>query len=796
MLKNYIKIAWRNLVRQKSSTIINLSGLAVGFACCILIALYAREELSYDRFHEHADRIAAVGVEHPQFGTMLSTPYPLVTALEEEVPEVEKATRLQQIRNMNLSENGQDYIEIDEARYAEPDFFEIFSFELIYGNTDHVLKAPGEIVLTRTSSERLFGESNSIGKSVYWIQRDTTVILQVSGVVKEPPQNSSISFQALISMNTIEERYRDPSSWGAFSYQTYAMVSSPSDFKTLPDRFQKLAERQYENTSRNFVAYPLSSLHLSDVSHSTGFTGNIKYLYLFGSVAVFILLIACINYINLSTARVSLRSKEIGIRKTAGAGKGQLAVQFLSESVLLSVGAYALALLLAELALPLFRQLFGTHIDGSTDMIFLLWLGVGAVATGLVAGIYPSLYLAGISPSTILRNNLPAAGSGVLLRKGLVVGQFGIALILIMGAMVIYEQLQFAQTKDLGFDGEQVVVVQLPNQQSWQARNILHQQVDSHAGIRGVTVANGAPGSFYIRESFSSKTLSPESRTGPDEVISIAPAVVDYDFIDVLDIQLLAGRNFSEQNVSDPGRAVILNKKAAELLGWSPEEAIGKPFMFDDREGEVIGVVENFHIASLHREIEPIVLQLHESSSWSAAGLLLARLDPDEIPQSMNFLKDEIAKYAPNLALKYEFLDDKFDAMYRTELRLGQVVTLFTFIAIFVACLGLYGLAAFAAERRIKEIGIRKVLGATVVNIVALLNKDFLKLVLLGFLIAVPVAWYAMNQWLADFAYRIEIGAGIFLLSGAAAVLIALFTVSWQSIRAATLNPVESLRSE
>ncbi len=326
-------------------------------------------------------------------------------------------------------------------------------------------------------------------------------------------------------------------------------------------------------------------------------------------------------------------------------------------------------------------------------------------------------------------------------------------------------------------------------------RHTLRDRAASHAGVAGAAVANGSPGNFHIRLSDDPETLSPDNRAQTEEGITIAPAVVDYDFIEVLDIELLAGRNFSREYPSDQERAYILNRKAAAELGWSPEDAVGRRFTLDN-EGEVIGVIENFHIASFHRDIEPVVLQIHESGGWSSPGRLLARLQSDRIPEAMNFLEKEIAVYAPNLSFSYEFLDEKFDAMYRTERRLGQIVSLFTFIAIFVACLGLYGLAAFAAERRIKEIGIRKVMGATVTHIVALLNKDFLKLVLLGFLIAVPLAWYAMNQWLEDFAYRIEIGPGIFLLAGGAAILIALLTVGWQSVKAAVSNPVDSLRSE
>jgi len=795
MLNNYIKIAWRNLLRHKSNTFINLSGLAVGLACCILIALYAREELSYDRFHENSDSIVTLGVEHKQFGTMISTPYPLAMALEEEVPEVEGATRLRSIQNLNLSRDGQDYITIDQIQYSEPGFFDIFSFDLLYGNKEFALEAPGQIVLTKRTSQQLFGEINTVGESIYWMQEDTTIVLEISGIVDNPPQNSSITFDALVSFETFPERYRKPGSWGAYSFSTYALLNGPEARNVLDEHLDVIANRHYDNANSKFISIPLTSLHLSEMSYNSGFTGNAKYLYLFGSVALFILIIACVNYVNLSTAKVSLRAKEVGVRKTAGAGKGQLAMQFLSESVLLSFGAYLLALLLAEVAMPWFNQLFGTHITGGENMMFLVWLALGAIGVGLLAGVYPALYLSGFSPSVILRKNLPGGRSGAMLRKGLVVGQFGIALVLIMGSMVIYEQLRFTQSKDLGFDGEQVVAINLPTQQAWQMRHTLRDRAASHAGVAGAAVANGSPGNFHIRLSDDPETLSPDNRAQTEEGITIAPAVVDYDFIEVLDIELLAGRNFSREYPSDQERAYILNRKAAAELGWSPEDAVGRRFTLDN-EGEVIGVIENFHIASFHRDIEPVVLQIHESGGWSSPGRLLARLQSDRIPEAMNFLEKEIAVYAPNLSFSYEFLDEKFDAMYRTERRLGQIVSLFTFIAIFVACLGLYGLAAFAAERRIKEIGIRKVMGATVTHIVALLNKDFLKLVLLGFLIAVPLAWYAMNQWLEDFAYRIEIGPGIFLLAGGAAILIALLTVGWQSVKAAVSNPVDSLRSE
>lgn len=800
MLKNYIKIAWRNLTRHKSYTLINTLGLTIGMACCVLISLYIKEELSYDTFHEKADRIVAVGVEGGFFNRSLSTPYPLADAMVDEIPEVEQAVRMDGTGTLNLSRDGQNFTVIEEGKYAEPSFFDVFSFDLLRGDERQVLSAPNSIVLSRSSSRQLFGNEDPIGHSLFWQQRDTLISLEVTGIVEDEPQNSSIGYSALISYETMEQDRLDPTAWSSYYLATFAVLQSPESLNSLPAKLDTLANRHYEDrestaSSRSFFSLPLKDYHLSEASRDDGFTGNRTYVYLFGSVALFILLIAGVNYVNLATARASLRSKEVGVRKTLGALRKQVAAQFIGESVILTVTAYIFGCLIAIEILPLFNQLFGTSLVWHSNIEFLLWLVLAAIAIGILAGFYPSVYLSRFTPSQVLRSQQGGRPSDSLLRKGLVVSQFAIALVLIIGSMIVYQQLQYTQTKDLGFNGDQVVMVDLPNREAWNQSEVLRNNLAQYAGIEKLSVSMGAPGEFNIRLANNVDSLAPGNKVSSEDPIVFAPAVVDYNFLELLDINLVAGRNFSPDRGSDVEQAYILNEKGAEMLGWTPEEAIGKAFG-EGGGGEVIGVVEDFHISSLHDDIEGIYLQLNSSTSFYTSGIVLAKLKAQQIGDALDKIEAEVAKFSPNTRFNYEFLDDKFDAMYRTEQRFGKIVGLFTMIAIIIACLGLYGLAAFSAERRTKEIGIRKVLGATVANVVGLLSKDFVKLVALGFLIAAPIAWYAMNRWLADFAYRIEIGPGIFALAGGAALVIALLTVSWQSIRAATANPVDSLRSE
>lgn len=800
MYRNYLKIAWRNLTQHKSYALINLTGLAVGMACCILIGLYVQEELSFDEFHEDADRIAVVGSNSSFFGRMLATPYPLATALSEEIPQVEMATRTNSTGSLNLSVNGQEFTQIESGKYAEPSFFDIFSFELLVGSESESLAAPNSIVLTESAAMQLFDSPNPVGETVRWQKSDTLLTLEVTGIVEEPPYHSSVNYGSLVSFTTMPENQRLEDGWGMYSHSTYALLRSSESFDVMEEQFQRLVENNFEaddsgEYSQSFFAEPLTELHLSELSGDEGFTGNRAYLYLFGSVALFILVIACVNYVNLATARASIRSKEVGVRKSLGALRSQVAGQFVGESVLLSLGAFVIGSAVAMLALPWFNQLFGTSLDWQSAGASLAWLLLAAGVVGFLAGLYPAFYLSRFSPVAVLRNQKARGGSGSLLRKGLVVGQFAIALVLIIGSLVIYRQLQFTQTKDLGFEGEQVVVVNLPSQTAWEQRHTIADNLRGYAGIENVSASGGVPGEFNIRLSLTPNSISEDAQVENEESLTFAPAVVDEHFLTLLDIGVIAGRNFSAERGSDSQGAYILNERGAEQMGWSPEEAIGKTFSLG-YEGEVIGVTENFHISSLHNDMEAIALMNQTASNFSQGGNLTAKLAPDHISPAMDRIEEVVAPFSPNASFGYEFMDEKFDAMYRTERRLGQVVSMFTFIAIVVASLGLYGLAAFSAERRVKEIGVRKVMGATVTNIVSLLSKDFLKLVILGFVIAIPIAYYGMNRWLSDFAYRIDIGIGVFALAGLGAVIVAMLTVSWQSIRAATANPADALRSE
>ncbi|PAU95242.1 hypothetical protein CK503_03325 [Aliifodinibius salipaludis] len=745
MLKNYIKTTLRNFKRHKSYTAINIFGFALGMACCILISLYVNEELSFDTFHEMSDRIVVVGTEGDMWGKMRATPYPLADAMVEEMPAIEKATRVSITGDLLLSDTEQNFVKIDNAKYVEPDFFELFSFDLLQGHPQEALKTPNNIILTPSAAKNIFGRSDDlIGQRIYWQRSDTVKVLQVAGIVEEAPANSTMQYDVLLSYKTRPAAARDISSWRGFSPHTYGLLTSTEAANSLSDQFDELVKAHYEvsegkEPDQSFFSLPLEELHLSELSNNSGFTGNRAYLYLFGSVALFILGIACVNYVNLATARTSIRVKEVGVRKTLGAFRTQLISQFLGESVLISISSYVIGGIISILALPYFNQLFGTELHWQTDISFLLWLLLVASIIGVLAGFYPALYLSRFAPASVLRNKFKKGSSASWLRKTLVVIQFTLAVILIISALVVYQQLRYTQEKDLGFDGEQVVSVRLPNSTAWDTRENLKDRLRGYSSIQEVSIVSSMPGGFNLRLGYKPETISSQVKTDSNEPIIFAPTVVDYEFLKMLDIDMVAGRYFSKDLSADRNQAYVINEKAATALGWMPDDAIGKNVNFRE-EGKIIGVVENFHITSLKEEIEPVTLQLFEPTSWSTVGNLLVQLSPDKITNGLEIIESELKEYAPSQPFDYEFLDKKFKAMYKTEFRLGRIVVLFTIIAIIIACLGLYGLSAFAAERRTQEIGIRKVLGARIGSIVALLSKDFLKLVLLGFILAVPVA--------------------------------------------------------
>jgi putative ABC transport system permease protein len=802
MLKNYLTIALRNLRRQKGYTFINVTGLAVGMACCLLIGLYIEDELSFDRFHEDVEQLmimtyqSARGPE--EFGNI--TPYPLASMMERELPEVEYAVRTMGGFEVPVSREETDLINDRLVLIADSTFFRAFTFPLIKGDPASALTAPDGAVISESMARAYFGREDPIGKTLKWDFFGSERTPTITGVAKDAPRNSTIRFDILVPLHAMPEMFRSENSWRALNFQTYVRLREPIPAEAFTEKAsQSLSNHFAEDEEIPAVdALPLTSYYLSGLYETGNFKGQTRYVYIFGSIVVFVLLIAAINYVNLVTAQSTQRSREVGVRKTLGARRGELARQFLLESLLLSIAALLIALLLMAVALPSFNVLFEKELSLNLrehGAALAALSGIVLLVTVLASG-YPAIVLSRFDPVQALRGagSIVTSRGGSSVRKGLVIIQFTITVALITGTAIIYSQLRYVQNKDLGFDGEQVVYVTLPRTLTEQVRNAIKQDALNSPNTTFATLTNHSPGNGGVRVGIPPDGISSEAQT-ETETIWFQPGVVDYDFIHTLRIRIRAGRDFSQEMQSGEFQSVILNEAAAESMGWGPEEAVGKPFNFNGA-GEVVGVIENYHNASLREEIGPIVLQVHADPRSTYVYQLAARLSPDDILGGVEHLRETLARYAPDHPFTYEFLDDRFDAMYRSEEQIGRIFTTFAVLAIIIACLGLFGLAAFTTERRSKEIGIRKVLGATVSNIVALLSKDFLKLVIAGFVIAVPVAYYFMSRWLEDFAYRIELGPGIFLLAGGLALFIALATVGYQAVRAALADPVKSLRYE
>ncbi len=791
MLSNYIKIAWRNIIRNKGYALINILGLAVGLACCILIAQYVQDELSYDNFHEKS--VYFVGKESTFGGNSrrsMSTSLPLGQALVNEIPEVESYVQMTWPSSGEVSKNSQDFTEEGRILNATSSFFEVFNFSLKVGNPENVLDQPNSVVITEEMMKKYFPGEDPIGQSLT-IQRYGENTYTVTGVARNVTQNSYLDFDmvtTLGSLQTVKDK-RGQGAWGASMFHTYASLQEGADSDFVESKLADIADNHFEEEREvSFFFVPVSDLYISDLVSRDGFKGDMKYIYIFGAISLFILIIACINYMNLATARAAQRSQEVGIRKTVGADRWQVARQFLGEAVLISLFSFVVGLLIAELALPVFNQIFDKELElyFRENIGFLFSLGGLAMVVGLISGSYPAFYLSGFQPHRIMSGQLfgrkPSAG----LRKTLVVFQYTVTVALLIGTIVVFKQLQFTQTKDLGFNEEQVIVIPMPGELS-SKHEILKQELQKNPDILSVSAASAAPSGFNTRYGLA---FDPDQ---PDREVSFYGLFADPNYVKTLGLEMAAGRFFEEERTEDS--TVVLNEAAVEKLGWeSPQKTIGRELTH----GEVIGVIKDFHFASLRQQIDGVYIrsQRPESSSYASYDQIVARLHPENINESIDYIRNKWESLAGDQTFTYSFLDQKFEEMYRTEQRLSKVFTTFSIIAIVIACLGLLGLAAYSAERRTKEIGIRKVMGATVTNVVTLLSKDFLKLVALGFVIAVPIAWYVMNRWLQEFAYRIEIGPEIFAMAGGAALLIALATVSWQSVRAAVANPVDSLRSE
>ena len=797
MLRNYLKIAYRTLRRQKGYAFINIAGLAVGLACCLLIGLFVWSTLSFDRFHEKAERIYRV-IQVAGDGVEASAcmAAPMGPALVADLPEVEAAVRLTSKRYPALVQHGEQGFYEWGVAYADANLFDVFSFQLAEGNPATALQRPYTMVLSRRMAEKYFGDEDPMGKT---LTLEDEHAYEVTGVFENPQAGSSIRLDFVGSFATQYAEQRRMmvemnEGWSMMSFDTFLLlregVSAEEVEAKLPNLLATYTEADWI-LNPTYRLEPLTRLHLyAQAPNDLGPSGDVRYVQIFSAVALLILLLAGANYVNLATARATRRAREVGVRKAAGAGQSQLVRQFLGESLLLCALAGALGFGLAHAALPLFDALAATSLEARrlTHPLFLLAVAGLVVGLGLAAGAYPALLLARFRPTDVLKG-VGGRISGARFRQGLVVFQFTVSAVLLIGALGVWQQLRYVQTARLGLETTQRVAIWARGAVgSPEQAQTFKQELLQHPAIPQATVTNAVPALWSARASVEAEGQPdrPDERAGMFHIYG-----VDADFLSTLGIQLKAGRGFSELRGTDAERAALLNETAVRKLGW--RDPIGKEIVFGGgEERTVVGVVEDFHLASMREAIEPVLIV---PPVWGVSHVVLA-IRPGHAREALDAMRETWDAFEPTYPLDYVFLDDAFARLYEEERRTSIVFAVFFALAIGIACLGLFGLAAYAAEQRTKEIGIRKVLGASVGSIAALLSKDFLWLVLVAFAVAAPVAYLALQEWLADFAYRIDLGPGLFLLTGVLVLLIALLTVSYQAIRAATADPVKSLRSE
>ncbi len=799
MFKNYLKIAFRNIKRYKGYSFINIAGLAVGMACCLFILFFVLYEFSYDTFHEDAGRIYRVAMEFRakdqpvKYGAV--TPPPVAPAILDNFAEVEDAVRI--TRANGIVKRGEKQFFEDGILYIDQSFFNVFTFPLIKGDPETVLKEPYTAVLTDSIAEKYFGSEDPVGKTISInYQRD----YKITGIVEDVPPNSHFTFDLLFSFAPIEESLQNApigKLWFSHSYYTYIKTRSKNLSPAFIEGVYNLSANiigDFENKvgfQQRFFLQPLRDIYLtSNLGFELGSTGNKTYLFYFIAIAVFILIIASINFVNLSTARSTGRAREVGIRKVAGAEKKQLINQFLGEALFTTFISTGISMLIILFSLPYFRNLTGKDIELnfiSTGIILCIILI--PLAVGLLAGSYPAFILSAYHPVDTLKGVFGLTKKGVKLRKCLVIFQFAISILLIISTIIVSQQLSFMRNQDLGFDKEQIVVLSLRGSgEARQKYNVLKDEFMKHATIVSAATSYTVPG-----RNPSSNAMLPEGFSG-DQWQTFLINWADYDYLETYKIRLVAGRDFSRDFETDKEGAFILNEAAVKSLGWnSPEDAIGKTWNLGNRrKGNVIGVTKDYHFNSLHQKISPLVIHLDPNYFV----YLSLRFTTGSVSETLSFIEETWKELVPDEPFSYFFLNEDFERQYRAEEQVQVIVSLFTIMGMVIACLGLFGLTSFSVEQRKKEIGIRKVLGSANHKIVYLLVKDFLILVLIANVVALPVGWLSMNKWLQNYAYRTNMSIWIFLLSGFAALAIALLTVSFQTIKAATANPVDSLRYE
>ena len=819
MLRNYLKIAYRNLLKNKVFSLINILGLAIGMTACLLILQYVRFEMSYDDFHENADNIYRVSMDryvHGEFKFKSAKTYPAIAPrLKEDFPEVVDFIRLMPDHGILADEFRDQRFYEDKIFLADASFFEVFSYQLRKGNPAHVLQAPNTLALSATTARKYFGDEEAVGKTLSFYKDDgTQEIYKVTGVFEDVPPNSHLRFDILMAYNTLQQRYGGnhpdwkPSedSWEVDEYYTYVLLGNnalPGNLEEkLPDFFTRYKGDLFEarNVQEVLHLQPLRDIHLySDLQSEIGVTGNFRFVYYLEIVAIFIIFIAWINYVNLTTAKAIERAKEVGIRKVLGSQRSQLVQQFLFESVLVNAMALGAALTLYQLLSPFFQTFSGAALPVTFfEKLISAGMLIGLSLTGIIlSSFYPALVLSGFKPMMVLKGKITAQKQGIHLRKGLVIFQFVTAMLMMAGLLTMREQISFMKNQDLGFDTEKMIIVKAAgylkegSEQAYESKAVaFKEQLLQYPQIKNITESGFIPGQEIAWRQGLVRRIASE----PGAINTYHIFAVDERFFTTYNMEAVAGKVFAE--AFTPTDAVIINEAAARQLGFDKaQEAVGEEIyvaLDGQDKGRIVGVVKNYHHLSLKNDFQPQIF-FYRPATWSYFSVKVAG---EHLPEEINILRKEFAAAFPDNPFEYFFLDQFFDAQYKADQRFGDVFGVFTLLSMLIACLGLFGLASYTTVQRTKEIGIRKVLGASVSSILALLSRDFVKLVIMASLIALPLTYFIMQAWLENYAFRIDIGWWLLAAPMGGVILIALLTICFQTIKAALANPVKSLRYE
>ncbi len=793
MIRSYFKIAWRKLIRNRLYTTINLSGLTIAFTCFILIALYIQFELSYESHHQKVDNIFRVvqqqkGNEFKGTDYFAVTPRPLGIAMKKDFPEVEAVTNIScedalvVYGNTSFSEKG---------LYADEYLFDVFTIPVVQGIGKEALKNPSTVLLTESLARKMFGESSALDKVVLLDNKQKVI---VKGVVADPPKNQHFTYNFITSIQQLS--YFEEGQWANNNYYTYFVLSKDANYKTLEKKlvaFDKITKPIYKSQGLNFYPeYKIQSLKDIHLHSNTNFelevNGSIKYVYFFIAIALIILILAGINYTNLATAQTVQRAKEVGVSKLFGARKTHLASLFLGESFILTLLSLILAFALVVLILPTYNEFLNKDISLSIIGESWLFIGLLFVATliGGLSGLYPALFLSNVSPVRALKGGiLKQQRKGSILRNSLVVGQFVVAIILVVGSVIIYQQHHFTQNANLGYNKQSIVHVPYFDKVIAKKEQVIKEKLLAHSKIHQVSLSSQIP----LNSENQGIVDVWEGNTTKDQMYFYR-LHADYEFLELFEMELLEGRAFSKAYATDAREAYILNESAVKQLGW--ETAIGKTFEY----GKVIGVVKDFHLQTFDQPIEPLFINMNSWQWQRNQGEIILKISPENFEDTKNFIETTLSSITPHIPYEAKFMDDTYAQLYNSEIKLGKLFNVFSALALFIAGMGLFGLVSFQVFQRTKEIGIRKVLGLSVSGVVGLLSKDFLKLVLIAFIIATPIAYFSMNQWLQNYVYRIEIKWWVFILVGLCAIVVAFVTIGIQSVKVAISNPVNALRTE